>query len=99
MRLRTAMVVGMMVLGLHLLAGDAAAKKCGKLCGDIHKTCIADAHTFYPCKTVDKSEKKACRQGFKAAKKTCRDDYKTTLANCKASASTTTCSPSGAFVD
>jgi len=100
MRIRMPMVLLGTMFALALFAGPAAAKKnCHKLCKDIHTACIANAKLFYPCKTVDKSQKKTCKQGFKDARKTCSTDFRTTLANCKASSSTTTCSPSGAFID
>jgi hypothetical protein len=94
-------LLAVVVLGAHLGAGtaDAAKKKCPKLCKDIRTQCLAAANLYYPCKTVERTEKKDCRRGLKAAKHLCKQDFKATLQKCKAASDVTdACSPSGAFI-
>jgi hypothetical protein len=77
-------VVGVMVLGAGLMASPAVAKKkCKKLCKDNIATCKAEN-----CASLPKGKRKCNR--------TCKHDE---IALCKSRPDTTTCSPSGAFLD
>ena len=76
---------GVLVLGAGLVASPTlgAKKKCKKLCRDNIAAC-----RLATCKPLTKGKKKCNR--------TCKS---TIIQQCKSNPTSTTCSPSGAFLD
>ena len=91
-------VFGALALGTMLLAGPAVAKNCRKLCkNDVH-TCVSDAKAMN-CKPLRGKEKRNCNKDRATAIHLCVSRKGPIMQACAGSSSSTTCSPSGAFVD
>lgn len=97
-KLFTAVAVG--ALGLGLAVSSVTAKKnCRKLCKTEIEACKQAAKAAFDCKGLHGQERHACRQGLHAAIRDCTGKTGHLLTTCENSPSTSTCSPSGAFVD
>jgi len=92
-------VFGALAIGTMLLAGPAVAKNCRKLCkNDVH-ACISDAKRTMNCTPLRGKDKRTCNKARATAIHACVSRKGPIMQACAASSSSTTCSPSGAFVD
>lgn len=95
-------VFGVAALAAVLAVAPASAKKkCGSLCKSNLQDCVAAAKAANPCTGLTGAEKKTCKGALKTALKACKTQHKTDISECKAAdeGTSTTCSPSGAFLN
>lgn len=96
-------VFGALALGTMLLAVPAGAKtgakNCRKLCKNEIHACVSDAKRTMNCTPLRGKDKRTCNKARATAIHACVFRKGPIMQACAASSSSTTCSPSGAFVD